>query len=92
MGQLENAFLDRRAFIHFRFGKDKKMLSSNEDMKEVLSINDFDVSVEELERRLEMAAAAASPDYACGANACLGYSGPCALNACVGDIWPCVIN
>lgn len=68
------------------------MSANNEEMKEVLSINDFDLSVEELERRLELTAATVNPDYACGANACLGYSGPCALNACVGDIWPCLVN
>ncbi len=68
------------------------MLNSDHEIKEVLSINDFDLSVEELERRLELTAAAANPDYACGANACAGYSGPCGANACVGDLWPCLAN
>ncbi|QBD77697.1 hypothetical protein EPA93_17545 [Ktedonosporobacter rubrisoli] len=68
------------------------MSFDNKEHDEILSMNSFDVSVEELERRLELAAAVVHPDYPCGANACAGYSGPCGANACVGDIWPCLAN
>jgi len=64
----------------------------NSEKEEILSINGFDLNVDELERRLELAAAV-TPDYACGANACAGNGWPlCGANACAGDILPCAAN
>ncbi len=61
---------------------------------EMLNINTYDLDVEELEERMELAALfAMKPNGLCGADACATNTGDiCGANACAVHWCPCGAN
>ncbi len=61
---------------------------------EMFNINSYDLDVEELEERLELAALfAMKPSAVCGGDACAANFGtPCGANACAVHWCPCGAN
>jgi hypothetical protein len=70
--------------------KSDEIVSLNQ---ELMSFDFDDLSVEELERRLELAIGVLPMDFAdCGVNNCNTFSGSCGNNTCDQNTCPSVLN